>query len=138
MICINKQAILIKIQIFSSLTILILDTILINFGYGLIGIAIGTIIGYAIYGISYSFTALYFISKNKTQIFYALSKQLLPVILLAISFFILKNTIEFGNEIKTQIINASIKLFFLIIILFSILWGTNLDGKLITMIKKYI
>jgi O-antigen/teichoic acid export membrane protein len=138
LICINKQGILIKIQIISAISILILDTIFLNLGYGLKGIAIGTIIGYAIYGISYSYAALFFISINKAKIFNILFKQLLPIIILAFVFFVLKSTIDFENNIKKQIINAALILFILLILVFLMLWCINLDGKLLTSIKKHI
>ena len=134
----NKHRWLILIQVLTGIFIFIVDTILIYAGYGLIGIALGTVSGYAIYGIAYSVCAMLITIENRSTVLLLMAKQLFPFILMVISFIVISPLFSFGIDPGMQIFSAFLKLIILSCILFASLWLVNRDGEVMAFARPEI
>ena len=88
-VAMNKQKSIIKLQIFVLFFILTINTIFIKNGFSIRTIAIGTNLGFLIYGIGYNYIAFYYLKLNLISTSKLLLQIILPFLLYIIFYFIL-------------------------------------------------
>jgi len=79
-ISINRQKYLMLIQVCAIVSSIVFDIILLYFGYGILGMAYGTLLCYAISGLGYMSLAVYF-STGKVR-------QILQIVIYTVLFFV--------------------------------------------------
>lgn len=138
LISINKQKYIIIIQLFICAIVLLIDIILTNFGFGLKGIAFGTIIGYIIYGIGYTSIALFNIFDGFKEVLKYIFYQLLPITTSLFVFMILNYIWPNHSYSLGNLLIVFIKLIIILSSLFFSLWIVNRDGLLFNIVKTEV
>lgn len=136
LIAVNKQKLIIVIQLIICIIVSIVDYFCIHYGYGFLGVAIGTITGYSIYGIGYTSIALNLIFDDKKEILKYLFWLILPLLTLFLTFMFVNCLFNFLPNEKPQLLFSIIKL---IIVLFATLlsvWIVNKDGVVFHFFKN--
>ena len=124
LIAVNKQRLIIILQISICIIVLLIDILIINLGFGLKGVALATIIGYLAYGLGYTYIALSLVIENRKNLFKYLFWQTFPFILMILSYLFLNNVLPYQGSIINFIQLAFIKLFIL-----TFVKKTNLEVK---------
>ena len=135
LIAVNKQKTLIVTQIIISILILFIDILLIHFGYGLKGIAIGTICGYFVYGVGFTCIALNLLVENLREIVKYVVWQVFPFIMLLLTYWLLNIIFPDKGSALNYILLAIFKIVILLSSLFVYLWIVNRDGLVLDFVK---
>lgn len=138
LIAINKQKLIIILQIISIGLVILVDSLAIYFGYGIIGIACGTILGYILYGIGYSIIALYMTLDSSREIFKYIFWLIFPFLVLLITFVLLNNFLPVSGDTTEYVKGSLLKLSFLLFSLLISLLIVNRDGLLLNFAKTEI
>lgn len=137
-IAVNKQKFIIFLQICSLATVFVVDSILIYFKFGLIGIAIGTVVGNIIYGIGYTSIALSAVVDRTTIVLKYIFWQVFPLIMLFLTFFLINKFIPNTTDIFYFVVATLGKLIALLLILGLYLWIVNQDKMVFDFAKGQI
>jgi len=135
LIAVNKQRLIIILQISICIIVLLIDILIINLGFGLKGVALATIIGYLAYGLGYTYIALSLVIENRKNLFKYLFWQTFPFILMILSYLFLNNVLPYQGSIINFIQLAFIKLFILLCIVLISIILVNRDGLILNFIK---
>ena len=135
LIAVNKQKLLIVTQIVICILVLLVDMLLIHFGFGLKGIAAGTICGYFVYGVGYTCIALNLVVENRREIMKYVLWQVFPFIMLLLTYLVLNNFFPDQGTALNYILWAIFKIIILLSSLFVYLWIVNRDGLVIDFVK---
>lgn len=135
LIAVNKQKFLISTQIIICILVLLIDILLIHFGFGLMGIAVGTIFGYFVYGVGYTCIALNLVVENRREILKYVVWQVFPFIMLLLTYLLLNIFFPDQGTALNYILWAIFKIIILLCSLFVYLWIVNRDGLVINFIK---
>ncbi len=135
-IAINRQNALVMIQVGAICLGLIVDGCLLYLGYGIYGIAYGTICCYAIYGIGYLFIALYLSGDKLAKIIWTITEVLL---LFTATIVALKATNIYSPSSfnwETHLLSALIKLLIFCAVVLPVVWLVNRNSGLFASIKS--
>jgi O-antigen/teichoic acid export membrane protein len=136
LIAVNKQKFLIVTQIIICIMVLLIDMLLIHYGYGLKGIAVGTICGYFVYGVGYTCIALNLVVENLREIMKYLVWQVFPFIMLLLTYLVLNIFFPDKGTTLNYILWAIFKIIILLSSLFVYLWIVNRDGLVFDFVKS--
>jgi O-antigen/teichoic acid export membrane protein len=128
-VTLNKQKLLITVQIVATLFILVVDNVLLRAGYGIVGIAWGTAAGYFIYGMGYALVAIYLALEDKTKTVRFLAQLLIPFVVLGLALAAGQLLWE-GSTPLEYVLSAACKLLLVVVVLLPSLWLVNRDGQL--------
>jgi len=137
-IAVNKQRLIIILQITAIALVSIVDWLLIYLGYGLTGVATGTICGYLVYGIGYTSIALYMATGKREEVIKYIYWQTFPFIMLLLTFVILNKLFPDSADMVNYAIWAVIKILILLTSLLFYLWIVNRDGQVINFAKTEV
>jgi O-antigen/teichoic acid export membrane protein len=135
-IAVNKQKFIIILQICSLGIVLLVDAVLVYFNLGLIGIAIGTICGYIIYGIGYTSIALYSVYRNYKKVLKYVFYQVFPVLMIILTFLVLNKAFISSAASSYYLVLAIVKLILLLIFVIFYLWIVNRDKIVLSFITN--
>ncbi len=135
LIAVNKQKFLIVTQIITCFLVLFINMLLIHFGFGLKGIAVGTIFGYFVYGVGYTCLALKLVVENHREIIKYVVWQVFPFIMLLLTYLILNIFFPYQGTESNYILWAIFKIIILVSSLCVYLWIVNTDGLVIDFVK---
>ena len=129
-ISVNRQKWQIVFFILGSILSLFIDIILLRRGYGIIGVAYGTFIGYLFVGICTLVLAIYLATRQKIEIARVLAKILIPYLIMAIALAVAQLFVFEGSAPIEYIKSAGYKLVLITIIILPSLWFVYRDGEL--------
>jgi O-antigen/teichoic acid export membrane protein len=135
LIAINKQNWLIAIQIVTALFILVTDTIMLREGYGILGAAIGTVIGYGISSLSYTVLSVHLALGRRVKAAHFCGRLLLPFGVMALAMLAANTLILDGATLGTKISAMLGRLGVVMTLLVGTLWLVNRDGKVVAEIR---
>jgi len=136
LIAVNRQRFLIMLQLTSIALVSLVDWLLIHLGYGLTGVATGTICGYLVYGLGYTSIALYMATGKREEVGKYIFWQTFPVVMLLLTFLILNKLFPDSRDMIHYITWAIIKIVALLTSLLLYLWIVNRDGLVIDFVKS--
>lgn len=131
-VSIDRQRVLIIIQAAAMVISILVDGILLYAGYGVEGIAYGTITCYAVYGLGYAGISVYFIHKRYSEVIRFLGQL---VALFVVMFIALKVTSLFLKDDflwVNQVFFAAIRMFVVSGILLPFIWLINRKSGLLS------
>lgn len=133
LISINKQKLLAYVLIVAIIIVLIINSLVLNAGFDIIGVAIGTVIGYSFYGLCYLFLALRFALESTFKTIRFLVNLIIPYIIM-IAAFMLTNVLFKNSDLFSELLMIELLKFVVVfILLLFTLYLMNRDGEL-----KYI
>lgn len=135
MVAINKQHLLMAVLITASLFSLIVDYILLWAGYGVMGVALGTMAGYAFYGLGYIVLAVYLAFGQKAQTARFLARLLIPFVVMVLAIVVAGFLIEEGQNLLGYVLAAAKRLALVMSVLLPALWLVNRDGELVRAVR---
>lgn len=135
-VAINKQKKLILVLIGAILFSLLMDTILLWAGYGVMGIAIGTMAGYFFYGMGHIIIGLYGVLEQKSEVARFLTRLLIPFPITVFTIVAADFLVREGATVQGYILATLIKTALVASVLLPILWLTNRDGEVIGVVRK--
>ena len=130
-ITINRQNLLVMIQLTSICIGLIVDATLIYYGYGIYGIAYGTICCYAIYGLGYFSIALYLAGEKPIKIILAITEILILFIFTIIGIAITKYYFITSLDWKIHLFKVVSKLIIYASVVLPVIWLINRKSGLL-------
>lgn len=130
LVAINKQRLLINLQIAATLFILVVDTILLRAGYGVIGVALGTAAGYSIYGLSQTILAVNLALGQKAETIRFVARLLIPFIAMVLAIPVAGFLIWEGATPLGYVLSAARRLVLVMSVLLPVLWLVNRDVEL--------
>ena len=136
LIAIDKQKWLFVVLITTTPFIFILDTILVKLGYGVIGVAMGTFVGYSLYGLGILVLAIYSTTRCKLETARVLARLLIPYVALVIALVLGNLFVPEGSTPLEHVISAGYKLALLAGVLLPTLWFVNRDGEVVTVVRS--
>lgn len=135
-VTVNRQMELIKLQLAAMIICLMVDVILLSLGYGVRGVAYGTICCYAIYGIGYVGIAVY-LTKGKIQ------ETILFLLHLCVLFGVMASSLKITDMVipvgigwSAQILFATIRLIIVVGIMLPFVWFVNRKNDLLSIIQS--
>lgn len=138
LVAINRQKILIKIQIVTIILAFILDLVIISMGWGVVGVALITAVVYSIYGCGYMFFAAYFAFEQWNDII-SLFAEICGIFTAMIFGLIISiNLIPEGTSLGMALRGASMRLVLFGLVLSPVLWWFNRKGKLIEILREFL
>ncbi len=136
LVSINRQRLLLKVQIVAILSALALDLLVVRMGWGAIGVAWSTAGAYLVYGGGYMLCAVHYVFDRRRDIVcffsevYGLCGAMVLGLVLAISI------IPGGDTLETTVFFASARLILYLVILSPALWWANRKGELIAVLRQ--
>lgn len=134
-IAINKQTALIGVQIFALISTFALDWFFIKHGYGIVGIAYGTFLGYMIHGLGYTCFSIYFATRKGSESAIILFRLIVPFAIMLMVFFLAnKAGVLFSIE-SWSLRLAMIKFGFSVVLFFPVFWMVHGKGDLFQLVQ---
>ena len=87
-ISINKQAILVAVQLLALVFALSLDLYFVKSGYGIIGVAYGTFLGYTISGLCYAGISVFYATNDKMKSIFLILRLIAPFCAMLLVFLL--------------------------------------------------
>ena len=136
LVAINKQKILIKIQIVAILLALTLDVGVVNMGWGIVGIAWSTAFAYAVYGCGYMVTAAYYAFDRRSDMVNFLVEIYGLFVAMLLGLILSTALIPAGKTIGIALIYTSLRLVLFLVILLPVLWWSNRHTGLLAIVRE--
>ncbi len=134
-IAIDRQKWLFVVLITSTMLSLLLDVVLVRVGYGIIGVAWGTFIGYSFYGISYLVLAIYSATGQKLETARVLARLLIPYVAMVMAVVVGNIFVFKGSTPLEYVTSAGYKLALIASALLPTLWFVNRDGEVVKIVR---
>jgi PST family polysaccharide transporter len=125
LVAVNRQRVLMPIQIVATLFSLLLDFILLRAGYGVLGVAWGTAAGYLLYGSSYLLASAYLAMGNKSEALRFLASLLMPFLSMVIAMALANRFVPLGVTPAEYCWSAVWKSILVAALLFPAIWVAN-------------
>jgi O-antigen/teichoic acid export membrane protein len=125
LIAINKQNCLIAVQVVAALTSIVIDVLLLEADYGIMGVAIGTALGYCIYGLGYTLIAIRMVLEGKKERLRFIVQLLTPLGALILAVVAGNCFIGEGTDALGYLISASLRILLLMSVLLLAIWFVN-------------
>jgi len=135
LIAINRQRLIIVAQVIMSILCLAGDYAALNNGYGIIGVAVMTAVGYSILGLSYMLMAVIQSEDQKGKAFLFTIRILLPFAVMIVVLAAMEWLIPIGGAHGTGAVSTVVRMVLLIIVLGPSFWLTNRDGELTEFVR---
>lgn len=135
LIAINKQAWLIGVLVIGIFVCLIADLVFLWSGYGLIGVAYGTFIGYAYYGLGYIGIAVYYAFGRAAEVVRELSLLFMPFVVMVLTMTAVNLTISDGATPLSALGSTALKFGIVVAVFLPALWYVNRGSGLIAMAR---
>ena len=133
-ITVNRQRALIFIQLIAMIIGFAIDILLLKAGYGILGIAYGTIVCYAIYGLGYVSIAVYLALESRRESLY-FSAQLFALFLGAIVALKAASLYPAGDVSgASHIVSAVVRLAAVSCLLAPLIWLVNRKSGMLSMV----
>jgi hypothetical protein len=136
LIAVNKQNLLITVQLVAVFISIMIDGLLLKAGYGIMGVAVGTASGYCVYGLGYTLIAARLVLEGKTEYIRFIVQLLTPFGALIMAVMAGNYFIWEGTDVPGYLMSASLKLSLLLIVLLLTLWFTNWEINIIARIRS--
>lgn len=136
MVSINRQRLLITIQIAASLLALALDFVVVNMGWGIVGVAWSTALAYVVYGGGYMFLAAYFAFDRRAEMARFLIDIYALFAAMALGLTLATLLIPAGETMGMALIFTALRLAMFLAVLFPALWWVNRDGKVMAVVRE--
>ncbi len=136
MVSINKQRLLIVIQIVAISFALMLDFVVVKMRWGIVGIACSTAFAYAVYGGGYIITAAHFAFKRRADIvhflveIYGVFAAMLLGLILTMSF------IPEGADMGIAVVFTAVRLVCFLAVLLPVIWWSNRQTGLLAIARE--
>jgi len=135
LIAVNKQNSLIPVQLVAALISIIMNILLLKAGYGILGVAVGTALGYCVYGLGYTLIAVRIVLEGKTECIRFIVQLLTPFGAMILAVMVGNYFIREGTDVSGYLLSASLRISFLMSLLLLTLWFTNRDTNIIARIR---
>ena len=135
LIAINKQNCLIAIQVIAALTTIIIDVLLLKADYGILGVAIGTALGYCIYGLGYTLIAVRMVLEGKKEHLRFFGQLLTPFGALILAVVVGNCFIGEGTDVLSYLFTASLRISLLMSVLLLSIWFVNREINIMARIR---
>jgi len=136
LVALNRQKILIKIQIVSILLALILDAVVIKMGWGVVGIAWSTVVAYAVFGGGYMCSATYFVFDRRPDMLMFLIEIYGLFVAMVLGLVLAMMLIPAGETIGVALLFTVLRLMLFLAVLFPALWWSNRNGDLFAIARE--
>lgn len=136
MVSINRQKLLIAMQIAAGLLALALDFAVVHMGWGIVGVAWSTALAYLVYGGGYMFLAAYFAFERRAEMARFLIDIYALFAVMALGLVLATLLIPAGETIGTALILTFLRLVLFLIVLFPALWWSNRHGDLLAIARE--
>ncbi len=138
LVSVNKQNWLIGIQIVASLFVFLMDSLLLRAGFGVLGVAIGTAIGYAVYGMGYAWASVYLAIGDKIEVMRFLIRLLWPFLVMALAVATANVFIVDGATLRSRVGVALCRLTVATSVVMGTIWLANRDGEVMAVVRTEI
>lgn len=138
MVAVNKQGWLMKVLIVTIIFTFLLDSLLLRAGYGVLGIAVGTVAGYSIYGVGYTMLAVYVALGRKDEVVRFVMCLVFPFIVMVLAMAVAGSIIAEGLTPIGYLWSTVGKLAVVTSTVLVSLWAVNRDGELIAVARVEI
>jgi O-antigen/teichoic acid export membrane protein len=135
LISVDKQRYQIILIIFATLFSLLSDFILFSCGYGVIGIALGTAVGYLIYGLGFVFVAVYHTLEKTSEAVSFMAQLIAPFLVIILIIGMTSGFIDNDMSQSEQLISAIWRIVILMSLLLPTIWLFNRDGEVMMMAR---
>jgi len=135
-VAINRQRLLIAIQIAAIFLALTLDFIAVSMGWGIIGVAWSTAFVYMVYGSGYMFLAAYFAFERRSEMVRFLIDIYVCFAAMVLGLILATLLIPSGEILGMATIFTVLRLILFIAVLSPVLWWCNRDGKVLTVVRN--
>lgn len=137
LVAVNKQHLLMTVLIAATLISVVLDYVLITVGLGVRGVALGTVAGYAIYGLGYMVLAFYLATGQVAVTLRFLAKVLVPFAATVAALIVAGILFQEGQTPREHVFVAVQKWILVMSIIAPVLWWFHRDGDIIKPIRAY-
>lgn len=135
MVSVNKQHWLFAAQAVGIVFVFSADTVLLRFGYGIRGVAVGTLLGYAVYGIGYTLFAVRWAVHTLSEALRFVVRIVAPFIAVVASVVATHYFVPPGLTPAAEIEAAAAKLGIVLVMSIGALWMANRDGEVMAIVR---
>jgi O-antigen/teichoic acid export membrane protein len=135
LIAINRQRLIMAALVIISALCLAGDYAALNNGYGIIGVAVVTAVGYSILGLSYILMAVIHSEDQKRKAFLFMIRIFFPFAVMIVVLAAMEWLIPIGGAHGTGAVSTVVRMVLLMIVLGPSFWLTNRDGELTEFVR---
>lgn len=135
LVAIDKQHLLMAVLIAAGLFSLLMDYILLWAGYGVLGVALGTVVGYSLYGLGYMVLAVHLAFGQEADTACFLARLVMPFVVMVLAIVAAGVLIEDGQAPLGYVLAAAKRLALVMSVLLPVLWLVNRDGELVRAVR---
>jgi O-antigen/teichoic acid export membrane protein len=135
LIAINRQRLIMAALVILSALCLAGDYAVLNNGYGIIGVAVMTAVGYSILGLSYILMAVMHSEDRKGKAFLFTIRIFFPFAVMMVVLAAMEWLIPIGGAHGTSAVSTVVRIVLLMIVLGPLFWLTNRDGELTEFVR---
>ncbi len=135
-IAVNKQKMLILIQVVAICLAFLFDILAIKMGLGVVGIAWSTAAAYAVYGISYVAIAVYYVfdlRSDRVNFFIEVYGLFVAMVL---GLIIARWLLPAGETLGSMVALTGLRLILFFVVLLPALWWSNYRGNLFAVVRE--
>jgi len=136
LIAIDRQRLIIIAQVVMTLLCLGVDHVVLTTGYGIVGVAVVTAVGYSMLGLSYILTALIQAKGQKRKALLFLTRIFFPFVVMILVITAMPWVAPEGAGWLDNVVAAAVRLVLLMLSLALALWLANRDGELLAVVRS--
>lgn len=136
MIAINRQRLIMAAQVIMSVLCLAGDYWVLKNGWGMIGVAVVTAVGYSILGLSYIFMAVIHAEGQKGKTFIFMAGVFFPFTVMTMVLIVMEWLIPKGGTLGSEAVFSFVRMILLMIALAPSFWLANRDGELAEFVRS--
>jgi len=136
MVSINRQKMLIIIQIIAIILALVLDFVVVQMRWGIVGIAWSTAFAYAVYGGGYMVTAAYFAFERRVDRAHFLIEIYGVFAAMVLGLVLAMRFIPEGANMGKAVVSTALRLACFLVVLLPVLWWSNRHAGLLLIARE--